>query len=85
VAAEFEFTSSELSANVIQRFHGVGYWDYSGSFRSLQHEGGRTELHERGVEADNLLSSCNARSPKDEKGAARCPSCSQDRGGDGGG
>ena len=48
MAAKFEFTSSELSANVIQRFHGMGYRDYSGSLRSVQHEGGRAERCERG-------------------------------------
>ena len=55
VAAKFKFTSSELSANVIQRFHGVGCWDYSGSLHSLQHEGGRAELRERGW---RLMISC---------------------------
>jgi len=38
MAAELEFTSSELSANVVQRFHRMRYRDYSGSLLTVQHE-----------------------------------------------
>ena len=47
MAAELEFISSKLSANVIQRFHRMASRDYSGSLRSAQHKGVRAEVCER--------------------------------------
>ena len=71
--AEFEFTSSELSANVTQRFHGVGCRGYSGSLRSVQHDRGRTGLCERGW---RLMISC-PRATRERRRVAWSSSCSR--------